>query len=324
MRTNTSNPVRSTATWTAADIPSQNGRLAVVTGTGGIGYEVSLALARAGAEVVVAGRNPQKGASAVERIRNEAPRATVRYEVLDLASLRSVEKFAEGLREKTNRIDLLVNNAGVMTPPKREVTKEGFELQFGTNYLGHFSLTAALLPLLTAGSSSRVVTLSSVAARQGRIDFSDIQAEREYNAMKVYSQSKLACLMFAFELQRRSEEGGWGIASMGAHPGISRTDMIYNGAGRSSIQGVIRTLFPFLFQPADQGALPALFAATSPLAKAGGYYGPSRMSEMRGGPAEAVVPKAAQNLDDASRLWELSERLTGRTFPTVKREERLL
>lgn len=286
----------------------------MITGTGGLGFEDALALAKAGAEVILAGRNPQRGEEAVARIRQQAPSATVRFEVIDLASLTSVAGFGERLRNQRASLDLLINNAGVMTPPKRQETADGFELQFGTNYLGHFALTAHLLPLLRQGKDSRVVTLSSIAARSSALDFGDLQADRRYQPMEAYSQSKLACLMFARELQRRSEEGGWGIASIAAHPGLSRTDLLYKGAGRMSVQGLLRTLLWFTFQPVAQGALPTLFAATSPLATPGGYYGPARLSETRGGPAEAAIPKPALDLQSAAYLWEVSERLAGVGF----------
>ena len=221
------------------------------------------------------------------------------------------------MRGKRRSLDLLINNAAVMTPPKRMETSDGFELQFGTNYLGHFALTAELLPLLTKGSSPRVVTVSSVAARSGAIDFTDLQATHAYKPMAVYAQSKLANLMFAFELQRRSDAAGWGITSIAAHPGISRTDLIPNGAGRLSAAGFARTFLWFLFQPAPQGALPTLFAATSPTARAGGYYGPDRLSEMRGFPAAAKPPQQALDVQVAARLWDVSEQLTG--YPFAKR-----
>lgn len=305
------------ASWSDSDIPSQRGRIAVVTGTGGLGFEDALALARAGAEVILAGRNPQRGAEAVDKIRREAPSALIHFEPLDLANLSSVADFAARLRNRWDRLDLLINNAGVMTPPQRQETSDGFELQLGTNYLGHFALTAQLLPLLRRRTDARVVTLSSIAARGGAIDFDDLQAERSYKPMPVYSQSKLACLMFALELQRRSEDAGWGIRSIGAHPGLSRTDLLYKGAGRMSLQGLLRTLLWFTFQPVAQGALPTLFAATSPQAKGGGYYGPAKLSETRGGPAEAAIPNAALDAAVAARLWEVSERLTRVTFPKL-------
>lgn len=302
------------AKWTASDIPSQNDRSAIVTGSGGLGFETALALARAGGEVIIAGRNPEKGAAAVSRLRHEAPSAIVRFEQIDLASLKSIEDFGARLRNQKNGLDLLINNAGVMTPPRRQVTSDGFELQLGTNYLGHFALTGQLMPLLRKGKEARVVTLSSIAARNGAIDLDDLNAERSYRAMPAYSQSKLACLMFAFELQRRSAAGGWGVASIAAHPGIARTDLLHNAPGRWSAMGMARSFLWFLFQPVAQGALPTLFAATSPDAKAGGYYGPDRLSEARGFPAEAKIPPQALDTAVSARLWEVSEELTGIAF----------
>lgn len=296
--------------WTAADIPPQTARTAVVTGTGGLGLEDAVALARAGARVIVAGRNADKGAAAVHRILQAAPEAVVRFEPLDLADLKSVRRFALRLHQSLDRVDLLINNAAVMTPPRRRVTADGFELQFGTNYLGHFALTAHLMPLLCRSMMPRVVTLSSVAARAARIDFDDLQSERSYRPMTAYGQSKLACLMFALELQRRSVAAGWGVQSIAAHPGIARTDLLVNGAGAWSGVGVLRKALWFLFQPAAQGALPTLFAGTSPHAKGGQYYGPDGLGETRGHPAAAELPRQALDLDVARRLWAQSERLT--------------
>jgi NAD(P)-dependent dehydrogenase (short-subunit alcohol dehydrogenase family) len=297
--------------WTTADMPTQAGRLAVVTGTGGLGLETALQLACAGAEVIVAGRDPQKGAAAVARIGSEVANAAVRFEKLDLADLRSIADFAARLSEDRDRLDLLVNNAGVMVPPDRRETADGFELQLGTNYLSHFALTGHLLPLLRRGTDARVVTLSSIAAPQGQIDFDDLNAERSYRPMPVYAQSKLACLMFAFELQRWSDTAGWGLKSIAAHPGVSRTDLLHNGPGRASLHGIVRTYLPFLFQPIAQGALPTLFAATAPDARPGGYYGPDRMGGTRGHPTEAKVPPQALDEAVSARLWQVSEALTG-------------
>ena len=300
--------------WTVSDIPSQHSRTAVITGTGGLGFQDALALARSGAEVIIAGRNPSKGAAAVARIRQSCPDAVVSFEPLDLASLDSIAAFARRLRDTRDGLDLLVNNAAVMTPPQRQVTADGFELQFGTNYLGHFALTGLLLPLLRRVRAPRVVSLSSVAARGGAIDFEDLQSQRRYRPMPAYSQSKLACLMFALELQRRSEAEGWGIESIAAHPGISRTDLIPNGAGASSAAGIARRVLWFLFQPAAQGALPTLFAATSPQAQGGAYYGPARLGETRGEPAVARIPPQALDTGSTARLWHESEVLTGVAF----------
>jgi NAD(P)-dependent dehydrogenase (short-subunit alcohol dehydrogenase family) len=299
------------AKWTASDIPSQRGRSAVITGTGGLGFESALALARAGCDIVIAGRNQEKGAAATASIRSRVPHALVRFERLDLASLKSVAAFGERLRNQRASLDLLINNAGVMVPPQRRETEDGFELQLGTNYLGHFALTGQLLPLLRAGNGARVITLSSVAARSGSIDFDDLNAKKRYRPMPVYSQSKLACLMFALELQRRSEANGWGLSSIGAHPGIARTDLLHNAPGRWSAMGLTRSLLWFLFQPGSQGALPTLFAATSPDAQPGGYYGPDRLSETRGFPAPAKIPLRALDEAAATQLWTVSEKLTG-------------
>ncbi len=303
------------ARWSTDDIPPQHGRTAVITGTGGLGFETAIALARAGARVIVAGRNAAKGQEAVGRIRQAAPGAEVRFQALDLARLASVADFGVRLGRQLERLDLLINNAGVMTPPQRRTTDDGLELQFGTNYLSHFALTAHLLPLLRRGQHPRVVTLSSVAARQGALNFDDLQAERAYQPMPAYRQSKLACLMFALELQRRSDAAGWGVASLAAHPGISRTDLLPNGAGDGSLQGLARKYLWFLFQPAAQGALPTLFAATAPDAASGIYYGPHALGETRGYPSLARVPAPAQDAAAAGRLWRVSEQLAGVSFP---------
>jgi len=297
--------------WTTRDIPAQQGRVAVVTGTGGLGLETALALTRAGAETIIAGRDPRKGAAAVARVSTSVPGGCVRYEQLDLADLQSVAAFATRMRDQFERLDLLINNAGVMVPPVRRETADGFELQFGTNHLGHFALTGRLLSLLKGDHGARVVSLSSVAAREGRIDLDDLNSEAEYKPMPAYSQSKLACLMFGLELQRRSTAHDWGLTSVVAHPGVSRTDLLHNAPGRWSATGLARTFLWFLFQPAAQGALPTLFAATSPDARPGGYYGPDRLSETRGHPVAARIPPAA--LDDAvaRRLWDLSDTTVG-------------
>lgn len=302
------------ARWTASDIPPQHGRTAVITGTGGLGFHSALALARAGATVIVAGRNASKGLAAIQRIRQAVRGADVSFEMLDLASLESVSAFGGLLRHARTHLDLLVNNAAVMMPPQRRTTSDGFELQFGTNYLGHFALTAHLLPLLRKGGTPRVVTLSSLAARDGAIQFGDLQYERGYRPMAAYAQSKLACLMFAFELQRRSEAAGRGIQSIAAHPGICRTDLLPNGAGAWSAAGLARRLLWFLFQPAAQGALPTLFAATSAQAQGGAYYGPDRFGGTRGHPGTAAIPAQALDAGKAARLWTDSEWLAGVAF----------
>lgn len=301
--------------WTTANIPSQQGRSAIVTGTGGLAYEDALALAHAGASVVIAGRNPEKGADAVAAIKADIPEAQVRFGLLDLASLASVAEFAARIAGEQDSLDILINNAGVMTPPQRFETSDGFELQFGTNYLGHFALTAHLFPLLKAGTKPRVVTLGSIASRRGSIDFDDLQSERGYKPMRVYAQSKLACEMFALELSRRSEAAGWGIESMGAHPGLSRTGLLYNAPGRPRLAiFVLRRLFRLMFQSAAQGALPTLFAATDPGARDGAYYGPNGLGGARGYPAEEKPSAPASDTAAAARLWETSLQLADVSF----------
>jgi NAD(P)-dependent dehydrogenase (short-subunit alcohol dehydrogenase family) len=300
--------------WTAADIPSQTGKTALVTGSAGLGFETARELARAGAQVIVASRNPETGAEAIARIKAELPSAIIRFEAVDLGSLASVSALAARLRGQTDVLDLLINNAGVMTPPRRMVTADGFELQFGTNHLAHFALTGLLLPLLVNAEQARVVTLSSIAARGGKIDFADLQ-QTNYRPMPAYSQSKLACLMFGLELQRRSEAEGWGLTSIPVHPGISRTGLLYNTpGGASGVRRFMRAMLWFLFQPVPQGALPSLFAATAAQAQGGVYYGPDGRAELSGFPAKARVPAPA--LDEAAcrRLWEISEALTGVHF----------
>jgi len=304
--------------WTTKDMPSQAGRLAIITGANtGLGYETALELAGVGAEVVVAARNPDKGQAAVARILAAHPGAKVRLELLDLSRLADVAAFAERIAGRHDKIDLLINNAGVMMPPRRQVTADGFELQFGVNYLAHYALTARLLPLLRRGDKPRVVNLSSGAHHTGQINFDDLQWTKTYRPWPAYSQSKLAMLMFAFELDRRSRTGGWGIMSNAAHPGFARTDLIASGPGAHSVFARLNATFmqPWMSQSAAEGALPQLLAATSPDAVGGGYYGPSRLFELKGPPKSARVAKQAKDEAVARRLWEVSETLTGVGFP---------
>ena len=305
--------------WTVADIPNQTGKLAVVTGaTGGLGLETALELAGAGAEVILAGRNAAKGAEAIRRILAAVPVAKVRFGLVDLASLASVAAFADRLLAEGRAIDILIDNAAIMANPKRQTTKDGFELQLGTNYLSHFALTGRLLPLILASENPRVVQVSSGAHRMGRnkIDFDDLQSERNYSPWNAYCQSKLAMLMFALDLQRRSDAHGWGIRSNAAHPGYARTDLIANGPGVKSLQSRLSKLVGlFLSQTAAEGALPTLYAATDPDAQPAGYYGPRDRFEMRGPVVNAVIGKAAKDEEAARRLWEISEQLTGVSWP---------
>lgn len=296
--------------WTASNIPERKYGLAVITGsTEGIGFEDALALSSVGWNVIVMGRNPEKGADAIAKILQINPKAKVSFEKIDLADLSSIKSFASKMLERGEAINLLINNAGVMTPPNRLETADGFELQFGTNHIGHFAMTAQLLPLLRKAPNARVVTVSSVANRNGQINFDDLQSTSSYVPGKAYSQSKIANLMFALELQRQSEKHDWGITSIASHPGVSRTNLLINGAGKWSTPGIMRRFFPFLFQPQSQGALPTLFAATSPAAKGGLYYGPNKMSETRGFPSIAKIPEQANDLEVAQKLWEVSKKL---------------
>jgi NAD(P)-dependent dehydrogenase (short-subunit alcohol dehydrogenase family) len=304
-------------TWTTADIPSQAGKRALVTGaTGGLGYETSLELARAGAEVILTGRSDAKGRTALERIRREVPAAHIRFESIDLASLASVSRATERLREEGPAIDVLVNNAGVMMLPKHEKTADGFERQFGTNYLGHFALTAHLLPLLQKSAAPRVVNLSSIAHRRGKISFDNLHGERAYKAWPAYEQSKLAMLIFALELQRRSDANGWRIMSNAAHPGFARTDLIANGPGETGVLALVsRAMKPFLSHSAAEGALPTLLAATSSEARAAAYYGPKDFQELIGAPSEARIYPQAKDMAVAAKLWDGSVKLTGVSWP---------
>ena len=299
--------------WSIQDIPPQQGKLAVVTGaTGGLGFETALGLATAGAEVVLAGRNAEKGRAALDRIRRVVPKANIRFAMLDLASLASVRAFAAAMVAEGPPLHLLVNNAGVMDLPERRLTKDGFELQFGTNHLSHFALTGLLLPLLTAAQAPRVVNVSSIAHRGGKIDFTNLQGERHYRPWPAYQQSKLANLLFTFELQRHSDAQGWGLMSNAAHPGVARTDLIANGRGTSGLRGLgMKLIGPLITHSAAEGALPLLFAATSPAAVAGGYYGPNGFQELKGAVAPARVMPQAKDEAVARKLWEISEQLTG-------------
>ena len=273
--------------------------LAIVTGaTGGLGLEVSVALARAGLDVMLTGRNAGRGAAALERV----PGA--RFQHLDTADLASVRAFATSIAQP---VSVLVNNAGVMALPKRELTPDGFERQFATNYLGHFALTLLLLPHLRDG---RVVNVSSLAHRRGAIRFDDLQGERSYSPWAAYAQSKLAMLMFARELQRRSTEQDWGVRAYAAHPGWSATRIVANGVGRGLIGSIMQAGFNALGQSAEDGARPITYAAIDPAAKPGAYYGPCCWGETRGEAAPARVMPQAQHATDNARLWTESERLT--------------
>ena len=313
--------------WSAGSIPQQAGRRALITGANsGIGYYAALELARKGAHVLLGCRDRAKGEAALARIRAEVPDASAEVVVLDLASLASVRALAEGELARGIALDLLINNAGVYAPKRRLETADGFELQFGTNVLGHFALTALLLPALERAVQSstarpRVVTIASIAHKRARLNFDDLQSEKSYSPSASYGQSKLADLMFAFELSRRLRAVGApadGVMSVAAHPGVAKTNLFvagdFSAAERMTRIGV-GLLIRALLNSEASGALPTLFAATSSDAVDGGYYGPQGFQEMRGGDV-GVAKVAAQALDlaAAARLWAECERLTGIRF----------
>jgi len=293
--------------WSESDIPDQTGRTAVVTGANsGIGWETARALAAKGARVIVACRSEEKGRDAEQRIRKAVSHADLRFEPLDLGSLASVRAFAEKVGAAESRIDLLVNNAGVMMPPYGK-TADGFELQIGTNHLGHFALTGLLLPRILAAPTARVVSVSSLAHFWGRIDFADLQSGRSYNPTRSYGQSKLANLLFVRELQRRFEAKRAEALAAAAHPGSTRTELQRHSGLMNAIVAV------FSQQPPD-GALPSLYAATAPDVCGGEYFGPSGFAGCLGPPGRARSSAASRNTAVAKRLWEVSEQLTGVRF----------
>lgn len=298
--------------WTAADVPDQSGRVAIITGANsGIGYEAAAVLADKGAHVVLAVRNLDKGKDAAERIAAKSPNAEVVLQQLDLTSLDSVRAAADGLRNSHQRIDLLINNAGVMYTPKG-TTKDGFELQFGTNHLGHFAFTGLLLDRLLPVEGSRVVTISSVGHRiLAKIHFDDLQWERSYNRVRAYGQSKLANLLFTYELQRRLT--GRNTIAVAAHPGGSDTELTRNMP--ALLRPATDVLWPLMSQSADMGALPTLRAATDPGVRGGQYYGPDGIGEQRGHPKPVQSSKQSHDEQLQRRLWTVSEDLTGVTYP---------
>ncbi|MGO9909203.1 MAG: oxidoreductase [Solirubrobacteraceae bacterium] len=305
--------------WTAADIPDQSGRVAIVTGANsGLGLATARELARAGAQVVIASRSAAKGDQAAASIRGSVPDAALEVAPLDLADLSSVRAFAEGYVGAGSQLDLLINNAGIMAAP-RQLTKDGFESQFGTNHLGHFALTGLLLPVLLKAPAPRVVTVSSALHRRGTMRFDDLQGERKYDRWGAYGQSKLANLMFCFELQRRATEAegraggraGAPFLSLAAHPGYASTNLQFAATDRSyeKVFGWIGNRL--LAQSADMGALPTLYAATVPDLPGGTFVGPGGRAEQRGYPKVVTAARKAYEEQDWRRLWEVSEQLTG-------------
>jgi NAD(P)-dependent dehydrogenase (short-subunit alcohol dehydrogenase family) len=301
--------------WTAADVPDQAGRVAIITGANtGIGYGAAAVLAAKGAHTVLAVRNVEKGNDAVNRIRAASPNAVVTVQQLDLTSLDNIRNAADELRAAHPRIDLLINNAGVMYTDKAS-TKDGFELQFGTNHLGHFALTGQLLDNLLPVEGSRVVTVSSVGHRiRAKIHFDDLNLDRNYNRVVSYGQSKLSNLLFTYELARRLKAKGAPTTALAAHPGAADTELLRNMPG--GIRQVSQFVWThFVAQNADMGAEPTLRAAADPSARNGEYYGPGGLGEQKGHPK--VVESSAQSHDEdlQRRLWTVSEELTGVTFP---------
>ncbi|HEX2214039.1 MAG TPA: SDR family oxidoreductase [Mycobacterium sp.] len=304
-------------------LPDLSGRLAVVTGANsGLGLGVARALSAAGAEVVMAVRSRTKGEAAIAEIRRTVPHAELAVKDLDLASLKSVATLGEQLAAEGRPIDILVNNAGVMTPPQRLTTEDGFELQFGANHLGHFALTGHLLPLLRAAGAARVVTVGSIAATQRGLTFEDANAERGYRPMHSYGMAKLAQLMFAKELDHRSREHGWRLTSNAAHPGLTKTNLLSGASfGRDKptfgarITQATWRLLPFMWLEVDEGIKPTLYAAASPDAEGGAYYGPRGLYETAGGGVGlAKVPALVHSAVDRGSLWQMSEKLTGVTY----------
>ncbi|MFI8522809.1 SDR family oxidoreductase [Promicromonospora sukumoe] len=302
-------------------VPSLAGKRALVTGASdGMGLGMATRLAAAGAEVVMPVRNPRKGEAAVTTIRRTVPDARLSLRNLDLSSLDSVTALGDTLREEGRPIHVLINNAGVMRPPSRQSTADGFELQLGTNHLGHFALVGHLLPLLRDGGA-RVTSQVSVAARSGAINWDDLNWERSYDVMRAYSQSKIAFGLFGLELERRSRAHGWGITSNLSHPGVAPTNLLAARPeiGRSEDTPQIRMIrwlseHGILLGTPRTAGLPALMAATDPTARPGVLYGPSGPGNLGGRPAEQQLYAPLRSVEEAARVWEMSERLTGVSF----------
>ena len=296
-------------TWNINDVPDQNGRTAIVTGANiGLGYDTALALAGIGCQVVLACRNMDKASAARQQILSRYPKAHVECQALNLSSLKSVRSFATAFAKNHKKLDLLINNAGIMMPPY-SLSEDGFESQLAANYLGHFALTGLLLPLLGKTSGSRVISLSSLAHNWGAIRFDDLNFKHGYSKRAGYGQSKLACLMFAYELDRRLRKAGLKTLSVAAHPGVAATNLAHH------FPRVLTVLFPLVGQSAANGALPTLYAALGDDINGGDYCGPRSMRQMRGSPVKVNSNRASKDLAAATRLWKLSEELSGVSFP---------
>lgn len=302
-------------------LPSQRGQRALVTGgngypqsgRSGIGYHVALGLAVAGAEVIIASRNQARGEAAIRRIRQAVPGVDIRFEALDLADLTSVKAMADRMQAIGRPLHLLVNNAGVMGRAQRQVSVDGHERVFATNTLGHFALTGLLMPLMRE-TAPRIVWVSSLRASNARLDLSDLDAVRRYDYAAAYDNSKLANLLLAAELERRNKAAGRPVISLAAHPGVARTNLIPDGPGLDSAEGFRMRMAPFIFQPAERGALPVLHAATAPGLAGGGYYGPTGFQQMRGAPGVAALPDGSNDPRAAAALWSALEQMAGFEF----------
>ncbi|QDX80293.1 short-chain dehydrogenase [Denitratisoma sp. DHT3] len=313
------------AKWNESDIPALDGKRILVTGAAsGIGFEAARALAEHGAEVLLADVNQKGGEAAMERIRARRADARVRFLPLDLSRQQAVKDFAAALVAEGKPLDVLINNAGIQPISERRTSPDGFELTFAIGHLGHYVLTGMLLPLLQAAPAPRVVTVSSMVHGKGYFDWDDLQIERNYTSQRPYNQTKLANLLFAREFQRRIDAAGGRIKSMAVHPGVAQTAI---GANRKNlgkfqlgdymITAILSMVMPFLGQPAAAGALPTMYAAASPEATGGGFYGPDGFGEMKGAPKAAVVKPAGQDMEAAKRLWEVTEQLTGLRYPAL-------
>ena len=321
-----------TQAWRSDDIanlvPRQDGRRILITGANsGIGYPAARELARAGGHILLGSRDAGKGEAAIAKLRSEVPGASVELSVFDLASLASIREFAARELDRGLPLDVLIGNAGVMAPPRRLETRDGFELQFGTNVLGHFALMGLLFPAIeqavagaaaVAGLAPRLVLVASIAHKRGQLDFDDLQSTRRYGPMKAYQQTKLADLMLTFELDRRLRARGSTIESIAAHPGVANTNLFQVGDFNPVERAIRRVMGPVigaLLGTALDGALPTIYAAASPDARPGGYYGPQGFQEMRGGDVgEAEVASQARDTVAAARLWQVCEDLTGVSF----------
>lgn len=291
------------------DIPLQKGRVFIVTGSNiGLGYETALELAKKEATVIMACRNMDKANTAKDKILVSVPNADLTVMKLDLGDLPSIKQFSDNFLEKYGKLDVLINNAGIMIPPY-QLTKDGFESQFGVNHLGHFYLTGLLLDRIVATPDSRIVVISSLAHKSGEINFDDLQSKEKYTPMVAYQQSKLANIMFAFELQRRLEVAGYHTIAVAVHPGVSNTNLGQHVP--RILYYILMPLFSFMTHSPNAGAMPTLLAALGKDVKGGEYFGPQSKREMKGPAGKARIANRAKDTEVARKLWEVSEQLTG-------------